>query len=56
YATLSEWRTGKRKQQDFTANTFQDAYNSHINSLVDIEKNRNIFYHNMMAEIYQLAR
>ncbi|KAI9447601.1 hypothetical protein H4582DRAFT_2068214 [Lactarius indigo] len=55
YATLSEWHTGKRKQQDFTANTYQDVYNCHINSLNDIERNRGVSYHNMMAEIYQLA-
>ncbi|KAH9083699.1 hypothetical protein EDB83DRAFT_2669654 [Lactarius deliciosus] len=55
YATLSEWGTGKRRQQDFTANIYLDAYNSHVNSLIDIEKNRKVFYHNMMAEIYQLA-
>ncbi|KAH8994679.1 hypothetical protein EDB86DRAFT_3078043 [Lactarius hatsudake] len=55
YATLSEWQAGKRRQQDFSANTFQEAYNCHITSLNAIEKNRGVFYHNMMAEIYQLA-
>ncbi|KAH9069504.1 hypothetical protein EDB83DRAFT_2518271 [Lactarius deliciosus] len=55
YATLSEWQTGKRRQQDFTANTYQEAYNCHITSLNAIEKNQGVFYHNMMAEIYRLA-
>ncbi|KAH9171019.1 hypothetical protein EDB89DRAFT_1804267, partial [Lactarius sanguifluus] len=55
YATLSEWQTGKQRQQDFTANTYQEAYNCHITSLNAIEKNRGVFYHNMMAEIYRLA-
>jgi len=46
---------GKRKQHDFTANMFLDAYNGHIVSLNKIESKRNVSYHKMMAEIYQLA-
>ena len=55
YAALSEWSTGERKQHDFTANMFLDAYGCHIVSLEKIENLRNPSYHKMMADIYQLA-
>ncbi|KAF8264816.1 hypothetical protein EI94DRAFT_1591542, partial [Lactarius quietus] len=55
HAALSEWSTGKRKQHNFTANMFLDAYRCHIASLEKIENLCNVSYHKMMAEIYQLA-
>ncbi|KAF8259664.1 hypothetical protein EI94DRAFT_1614869, partial [Lactarius quietus] len=55
YAALQEWSTGERKQHNFTANTYLEAYTTHIASLNTIESKRNMSYHSMMAEIYQLA-
>ncbi|KAN0136175.1 hypothetical protein V8E53_006035 [Lactarius tabidus] len=40
YAALNEWRTGERKPLGFTANMYIDAYNSHINSLDKMERQR----------------
>ncbi|KAH9002141.1 hypothetical protein EDB86DRAFT_3100970 [Lactarius hatsudake] len=55
YAALHEWSSGKRQQQNFTADGSADVYWSHLTSLNSIETEHKSSYHIMMMDIYQLA-
>ncbi|KAH9017755.1 hypothetical protein EDB83DRAFT_2320999 [Lactarius deliciosus] len=55
YAALHEWSSGKRQQQNFTADGSADVYRSHLTSLNSIETEHKSSYHIMMMDIYQLA-
>jgi hypothetical protein len=46
---------GERKPQEFSANVFLDVYNGNMVTLDKMERERNMSYHKMMAEIYQFA-
>ncbi|KAH8983826.1 hypothetical protein EDB86DRAFT_3246848 [Lactarius hatsudake] len=55
YTALHEWSSGKRQQQNFTADGSADVYRSHLTSLNSIETEHKSSYHIMMMDIYQLA-
>ena len=40
---------------DFTANMYLDVYGGHIASFDKMEKEQNLSYHSMMANLYQLV-
>jgi hypothetical protein len=56
YAALHEWRTGKKNTVEFSTTSYLDAYNGHVESLLNIRDNRNSAFHTMMADIYTQAR
>ena len=56
YAVLYEWRTGKQQVADFSANSYLDVYQGHVNSMKQIEVQRSAAFHSMMADIYSKAR
>lgn len=45
-----------RQQVEFSATTYLDVYNGHINTLRHIQTRRIHAYHSMMADIYSRAR
>ncbi|KAI0250408.1 hypothetical protein BJV78DRAFT_1283210 [Lactifluus subvellereus] len=55
YAALRDWRTGKLQVTDFSANTYLDVYQGHVNTFSHIRINRNAAFHVMMTDIYSQA-
>ncbi|KAH9975671.1 hypothetical protein BGW80DRAFT_1457249 [Lactifluus volemus] len=56
YAALSEWRSGKSKHIDFSANTYHEVYINHLGTMASIANARNgRSFHAMMADIYERA-
>ena len=41
---------------DFSANMFQDVYNGHIGTLMDIKKKNLAAFNSMLVDIYMQAR
>ena len=56
YAALFEWGTGEHVPVDFCASTFLDIYTGNVNTLKHILDGRPDPYHQMMANLYSLAR
>jgi Domain of unknown function (DUF6532) len=56
YATLYEWRTGEQQFTEFSANSYLDVYQGHVNTLRVIQEKRGGAFRSMMAEIYSQAR
>jgi hypothetical protein len=56
FVSLYEWRTGKYRTHDFSANMFQDVYNGHIGTLMDIKKKNLAAFNSMLVDIYMQAR
>jgi hypothetical protein len=56
YAALYEWRTGEKKVAEFSATSYLDVYEGHVNSLLHIRDERNSAFHTTMADIYAQAR
>lgn len=55
YASIIEWRTGSQQVTEFSANTYFDVYQGHINTLRLIRDKRGNAFHRMMADIYSQA-
>ncbi|KAI0252206.1 hypothetical protein BJV78DRAFT_1281786 [Lactifluus subvellereus] len=55
YAALRDWHTGKLQVTDFSANTYLDVYQGHVNTFSHIRINRNAAFHVMMTDIYSQA-
>ena len=56
YAALYEWRTGEQQVAEFSANTYLDVYNGHVNTLKHIQDHRAGAFHLMMVNIYTKAK
>ena len=56
YAAIREWRTGIHQPTDFSADTYMDVYDGHVNTLEHLCDERPRAYHVMMGELYDLAR
>jgi hypothetical protein len=56
YATLYEWRTGEQQFTEFSANSYLDVYNGHVDTLHLILDKRAGAFRVMMADIYSQAR
>lgn len=52
YAAIYEWFTGEQQIQEFSANTYLDVYNSHVNTLKHILECCKGVFHLMMVDIY----
>ena len=55
YAALHEWRTGIYQAVEFSANSYLDVYNGHINTFYHVLDERSAYFHHMMANIYSQA-
>ncbi|KAI9444390.1 hypothetical protein BJY52DRAFT_1194415 [Lactarius psammicola] len=55
YAALYEWRTGEHQVMEFSANSYLDVYQGHVNTLRLIQKKRGSAFRSMMANIYSQA-
>ena len=47
---------GKQQVMEFSANTYLDVYNGHVNTLKHIQEHRAGAFHLMMVDIYAKAR
>lgn len=55
YAAIREWRTGRHQPAEFSANTYLDVYNGHVQTFRYISENQNGRFHLMMSDIYARA-
>lgn len=54
HASLNEWREGSnRDKSDFRAENYEDVYNGHVEFLKSLRDAKPIFFHNLMADLYQ---
>jgi hypothetical protein len=56
YAAIQEWRTGKHKAVEFSANAYLDVYKGHINTFYHILEKHEEAFHAAMSDIYLDAR
>jgi hypothetical protein len=56
YAALHEWGMGKHNSTEFSANTFLDMFEGHVNTFRFILKKHSVAFHVMMGDLYSQAR
>ncbi|KAN0107248.1 hypothetical protein V8E52_010357 [Russula decolorans] len=55
YASLYEWRGGEHQPAEFSANSYLDVYDGHVNTFNHIKERHLGAYHTMMADLYAQA-
>lgn len=54
HASLNEWREGiNRDRSDFRSENYEDVYNGHVEFLESLQNAKPIFFHRLMADLYQ---
>jgi Domain of unknown function (DUF6532) len=56
HASLDEWSEGfYQKKGDFRSEAYEDVYNGHDMFLQDLKKKKPLYFHRLMADLYQLT-
>jgi hypothetical protein len=56
YAAIYEWRGGSQNAMEFSANSFLDVYQGHVDTFSYIKNKCERKYHFILGEIYSRAR
>ena len=54
--SIYEWCGGERKPTDFSANSYLDVYDGHVNTINHIEEKHPGAFNSMMYDLYVQAR